>query len=109
MTRMGIVPMAIVIGLGLALARQQENKAQRADIRDVHQEKRITRGVKNGQLTPREARRLEVQQGRIKKTEAKAKAYGKVTPRERAKINREQDRPSRNIYRKKHNQKTQDR
>jgi uncharacterized protein YdeI (BOF family) len=71
--------------------------------REANQQQRIEQGVRSGQLTPRETGRLEAQQARIQQDEARMKADGNLTSRERAKLTREQNRASRNIYRKKHN------
>jgi len=73
--------------------------------REQNQEKRIQQGVQSGQLTPKEAGRLETQQTKIKQDEERMKADGKLTKAERRKLKREQDRASGNIYRKKHNEK----
>jgi hypothetical protein len=75
--------------------------------RQHHQQQRIKEGIKSGEVTKGEAAKLEAQQGKIAVDKAKAKSDGVVTPRERAKLNREQNRASRNIYRKKHNEKEQ--
>ncbi len=74
--------------------------------REQRQQERIQQGVQSGQLTPGETNRLEAQQSRIKATEDRMKADGNLTPKERAKLSRMQDRASRNIYRKKHNNRT---
>lgn len=66
------------------------------------QQRRIGRGIESGQLTPREAVRLEREQARIERAQRRAEADGKVTPRERARLHRKQDRASRHIYREKH-------
>ncbi len=71
--------------------------------REQNQQQRLDQGVQSGQLTPHEAGRLEAQQARIQQREARMKADGNLTARERAKLTRQQDRASRNIYRKKHN------
>jgi hypothetical protein len=68
-----------------------------------NQEQRIQQGVNSGQVTPREAGRLDAQQARIQQQESRMKSDGQLTGRERAKLTREQNRASRNIYRKKHN------
>jgi hypothetical protein len=73
--------------------------------REQNQERRIEQGVKSGQLTPGEAGRLERQQAKIQQDEARMKSDGKLTKKERAKLTREQNRASKNIYRKKHNEK----
>lgn len=74
--------------------------------RDINQQKRIEQGEKSGQLTPKEAGRLERQEGRIDKAEAKADADGKVSKQEARHINRMQNRESRRIYRQKHDAQT---
>lgn len=70
--------------------------------RQVKQQARIADGVKSGELTKREAVRLEARQAKIARDKARAKADGVVTPAERAKLAREQNRASRAIYRQKH-------
>ena len=92
--------MLLAIWCGSALA---QTKTPTIDKREHRQQVRIHEGVKSGELTPGETRRLEAQQGKINVDEAKAKSDGVVTARERAKLMKEQNRASRNIYRKKHN------
>jgi hypothetical protein len=72
------------------------------DKRQANQEKRIDQGVASGQLTRREARRMERQQAAVDRAEDKAKADGVVTKAERARLHNQQDRTSRRIYRQKH-------
>jgi len=107
MRRWLAVLVAVVVCLSVVSA-QQKDKTPRVQKREVRQQKRITQGVKSGHLTPKEANRLEKQQAKIRNDKVKVKSDGKVTPQERAKLTREQNRASRNIYRKKHNQKTAD-
>ncbi len=84
-----------------------QDKTPVVDQREKNQEKRIDQGIKSGELTRGEAARLDAQQGKIKVDEAKAKSDGVVTAKERAKLKREQNHASRNIYRKKHNNRVQ--
>lgn len=70
--------------------------------REHHQQQRIGQGIRSGELTRREARRLEAQEARIRVDERFARRDGYVSPRERARLNRELDRSSRNIYHQKH-------
>jgi hypothetical protein len=84
-----------------------QDKTPVVDQREKNQQERIDQGIKSGELTKREAMRLEAQQGKIKVDEAKAKSDGVVTAKERAKLKREQNRASRAIYRKKHNARVQ--
>jgi len=93
-----------LVGLGFALAPAQ-TATPKVTKRQMRQQERINEGVKSGELTRREQKRLEHQQMKIETDKEKAKSDGVVTPKERAKLKREQDRASRNIYRKKHNER----
>ncbi|HEY7544623.1 MAG TPA: hypothetical protein VID27_07065 [Blastocatellia bacterium] len=70
--------------------------------RERHEQQRIRQGIRSGELTRREAARLEVQQARVRIAERIAKADGRVTRHERYHLNRMLNRASRNIYRQKH-------
>ncbi len=74
--------------------------------REANQEARIDQGIKSGQLTPKEAGRLEAQQTRIQQREERMKSDGRLTAGERKRLTRQQNRASRNIYRLKHNNRT---
>lgn len=74
--------------------------------RQIHQQQRINQGIRSGQLTYGEARRLENQEARIQTNKLFDKSDGKVTPAERQQLNRELNRTSANIYRLKHNDRT---
>ena len=70
--------------------------------RQYREQQRINQGIRSGELTRREARRLEAGLARIRIDERYARADGNVTPRERARLERELNRESRGIYRQKH-------
>jgi hypothetical protein len=72
------------------------------DQRQQRQERRIDQGQASGQLTPREARRLEREQKGIARAEHRAQADGTVTARERARLHHQQNQASRDIRRQKH-------
>jgi hypothetical protein len=76
------------------------------DRREGRQKRRINQGVRHGSLTKRETTQVVRQQKRIRAHEKRAKADGKVTVRERVSIQRQENRANRNIYRKKHNNRT---
>jgi uncharacterized membrane protein YebE (DUF533 family) len=84
------------------LAQTPAPNTSRIDKREARQQQRIDQGVKSGQITPREAARLQKGQQRIERMEANAKADGRVTKRERAAIERAQDRQSKAIARESH-------
>lgn len=72
------------------------------DKRQAEQQKRIDQGVQSGQLTSKEAARLEKGQERVQAMEDKAKADGKVTKQERARIQHAQNVQSRHVAKGKH-------
>ena len=74
--------------------------------RERRQQRRIADGVKDGDLTRKEARKLEKQQAKIHAAEAKAKADGEFTAKERARIQRKENKASRQIYKQKHDKQT---
>ena len=76
------------------------------DQRQANQERRIDQGIQSGQLTEREAERLQRQQDHIQNMEDKALADGKLSKGERRKIRRAQNRASRQIWRQKHDAQT---
>ncbi|WP_200873594.1 hypothetical protein [Candidatus Magnetobacterium casense] len=71
--------------------------------RERNQQRRIDQGVKSGQLTPDEARRLERREANIRQTESRMKSDGKLTKQERRKLMRMENRTSKKIYNLKHN------
>jgi len=71
------------------------------------QHARIKQGVKSGELTKGEATKLHSEEKSIQAEKQMAKADGKVTKAERAKLRKDQNKASKDIYRMKHNKKTQ--
>ncbi|MBS1766959.1 MAG: hypothetical protein JST05_06095 [Acidobacteria bacterium] len=107
-TRHLLVGVAGALFAATALVAQTPTQKREAHEtqRDINQQKRIEQGEKSGQLTPKEAGRLERQEGRIDRAEAKADANGHVSKKEAAHINRMQNRESRRIHRQKHDAQT---
>lgn len=73
--------------------------------RQINQQKRIKQGVRSGELTRGEVRRLEREQNQIRRMKVRARTDGEVTDRERARIMREQNQASRHIFRTKNNRR----
>lgn len=97
-----IIAILIILGASYTAVLAQTatpsiNKTQKK------QQIRIHQGIKSGELTRGEVRKLENQQKAIQRDKKIAKADGVVTPRERKHIRKEQNRASNNIYKKKHN------
>lgn len=88
------------IGITAQTATPGINKTQ------IRQQARIHQGVKNGELTRAETRNLERQQRKIQADKKMAKADGVVTNAERKQIRHEQNAANKNIYRKKHNNRS---
>jgi hypothetical protein len=74
--------------------------------RQVKQSKRIVGGVHSGELTKTETLQLRQQQIHIQQVKNRAKADGVVTKKEKAIIHQKQNQANRNIYRKKHNNRS---
>ncbi len=96
-----------VATLFVAPAFAQTPDTPKVDKRQETQAARIEQGKASGQLTGKEAARLEAGQTRVAAAEVKAKADGKVTKKERAKLQHRQNKQSRHIAKQKHDkQKT---
>ena len=91
---------AVLLMGSFAVAEAGINQRQRRQQRRIHQ------GVRSGELTRKEVRRLEGGEAKIQRDKLRAKSDGNFTPRERAKINRELNRESRQIYKEKHDNQT---
>jgi len=86
----------------VALPVLAQTSTPKADQRQANQQKRIDQGVATGQLTGKEAARLERGQERVQKLEDKAKADGVVTKKERARLQQAENVQSRHIARQTH-------
>jgi uncharacterized protein HemX len=84
-----------------AFAQSGSTIYQRKD----NQQDRISQGVRNGQLTPRETTHLERQESRINREEhyMRSQNHGRLTRQDRRILSRQQNRESHRIYRDKHN------
>lgn len=72
------------------------------DAREQNQRERIAEGVRAGELTRPEARRLVHGERRLHRHERLARVDGEVTRAERYRLHRHADRMSGRIYRQKH-------
>lgn len=101
-------PAALIAALLSPLALPTQAQTYRHHPRSINarerrQERRIHQGVRSGELTRREAGRLQAQQARLRVNEAYARrSGGRFTARERARIQRQENRAGRRIYRQKH-------
>ncbi|MEL6865899.1 MAG: hypothetical protein AAFP19_15850 [Bacteroidota bacterium] len=96
--RIGIISFFL---LTFIFSTQAQTVTPKVAQRQVSQQKRIKQGVAQGDLTKREATKLQAQQAHIHRTKKRAKADGVVTKKERARIHKKQNRASKQIYRQK--------
>jgi hypothetical protein len=97
-----------LIAAAAAPAFAQTNAAPGFAQRDVRQDQRIEQGLQSGQLTTREAAKLEREQSRVDQMEAHAVRDGRLTPAEKARIDAAQNKAGRDIAREKHDAQTGD-
>ncbi|MEO7253104.1 MAG: hypothetical protein ABIZ64_02570 [Casimicrobium sp.] len=97
-----IVTLAACVTAFTAVTASAQPQTPNIDQRQQTQANRIVNGQATGQLSNREAARLNAGQNKVARMEARAKADGKVTRAERKAIQKEQDKQSRRIKRQKH-------
>ena len=95
-------------GAGPGKVDPEHPRVNQVNRRETRQQKRIANGVKSGQLTPGETKRLERGEQRLQNNEKKdmAKDNGHLTKQDQRKLNREANHMSKRIYKDKHNAKT---
>ncbi|MBI3528882.1 MAG: hypothetical protein HY067_13050 [Betaproteobacteria bacterium] len=89
----------------IAAAAHAQNTADVVQ-RDVNQQNRIEQGLKSGELTTKEAGKLEREESHIDKMESNALRDGKMTNAEKRRIERAENQASKDIYREKHDAQT---
>jgi hypothetical protein len=95
-------------GAGAGKVDPGHPRVNQVNKREQNQQNRIANGVKSGQLTPGETRRLERGEQRLQNNEKKdmAKDNGHLTKQDQRHLNREANHMSKRIYKDKHNAKT---
>ncbi len=98
--KLAIIGMFLV---GFTFTSQAQTTKKKVVKTQINQQKRIQHGIRNGELTKGEIVQLKKQQVNIQCAKRKAAADGVVTRKEKAVIRNKQAMASRNIARKKHN------
>lgn len=100
---------ALVAAPAITFAQTQAPAAQKQTIRqrEFNQQRRIGNGIRNGQLKPRQAVRLERQQRNIHRQmhAMRVRHNGRLTMKNRRVIAHRQNVASRKIFRAKHSRK----
>jgi hypothetical protein len=90
---------------------QSQNTTPKTEIgqRKENQQDRISQGIQSGELTPREASRLEGKETALNQETRDMRRLdgGKLTPGDKKVVNQQQDRLSKQIYGQKHDEQTQ--
>ncbi len=109
MKSIAIAAAIVLLPVSSAFA-QKTTYGQRHSInaRENNQQRRIARGVKDGQITPHGAAVAERNQSRIATEDRNMRAAdgGHLTAQDRHTLARQQDRTSKGIYTRNHNQAT---
>ncbi len=94
-----LLALIIALGFGITSASAQVRKHA------ANQHARIHQGVKSGELTKNEAKNLRGNEKDLHQDIKLAKSDGKISRGERKIIRKEERKDSREIYRKKHNER----
>ena len=105
---MKIKPMVVALllaALPAAVLAQSSGTTStlRIDQRQETQQRLIESGAQSGQITAKEAARLQKGQAKVQKMEDKAMQDGTLTDKERKRIQQAQDKEDRNIFRARSN------
>lgn len=99
--------LTLIAGLMLATATltaqaDPGTRDPRVNARQATQHDRIKQGVRSGELTRRETRKVAEEQRDVRQLERAYKSDGKLTGAERLDLAHEQNQASREIYKQKH-------
>lgn len=102
MKKIIIAMVLLIAGLLLQTVNAQGKTYSQITKNQIQEQQRIKEGMRTGELTPREAKRLELQQTGIERDKKMAKLDGVISPCERAYLKSEQAKAAKNIYAQKH-------
>ena len=83
-----------------------DTPAEKAQQRDVNQQQRIENGLQSGQLSTKEAGRLEREQQHVDRMEARDLKDGHMSAGEQLRLDKAQNAASADIYKQKHDAQT---
>ena len=100
------ITLALCAATFLSSAAFADTVAEKDQQRDVNQQQRIEQGLQSGQLSTKEAGRLEREQQHIDRMEARDLRDGHISAGEQQRLDRAQNAASADIYRQKHDAQT---
>ena len=93
----------LALVMGCVTLSSAQTRSPKIDKKERRQEERIRKGERSGEITPKEASKLETRENRIRNEKRVDKADGKLSRSERRQIRRDEHRADKQIYDKKHN------
>jgi hypothetical protein len=100
------VTLALTVAGVLSGVAFAETPAEQDQQRDVNQQQRIEQGLKSGELSTKEAGRLEREQQHVDRMEARDLKDGHVSAAEQLRLDKAQNAASADIYKQKHDVQT---
>ncbi|HEX2584915.1 MAG TPA: hypothetical protein VHL14_07275, partial [Steroidobacteraceae bacterium] len=97
---------ALLVTLVTTTAMAADDRVANDVQRNVNQQQRIEQGLQSGELTTREAGKLEREQSRVERTEKRDLRDGSISNAEQRRLTARQNRVSRDIARQKHDAQT---
>jgi hypothetical protein len=96
--------MQITLALSVALSGVAfaQTAAEQDQQRNVNQQQRIEQGLKSGELSTKEAGRLEREQQHVERMEARTLKDGQISAGEQLRLDKAQNAASADIYKQKH-------
>lgn len=101
MSKLNLTILCVAVSAAFSSAAYSQTAGSEVQ-RDVNQQTRIEQGLRSGELSTREAARLERGEARVERMQANALADGKLSDAEKRRIERAQNTMSQRIYREKH-------
>lgn len=102
MKRIAVATIIAALSIGTASVANAGDRDPGVNARQHNQQARIRQGVRSGELTPHEARKLEREERGIRQDERQDKSDGKLTAAERKDLHQDLNQASRDIYAQKH-------
>jgi hypothetical protein len=102
MKTFAVTSMIAMLALGAASIANAGDHDPRVNARQHNQQARIRQGVRSGELTAHETRKLERDERGIRREERQYKADGQLTPAERRDLQKDLNHASRDVNRQKH-------
>ena len=98
--------LGLILGLGVGaiapISASAEIRTHSINRVEHRQQVRIRQGIRSGELTRREAGRLEAEQAKIRLNQRFARADGDITPNERQRLHKELHKANHDIYHQNH-------